>query len=95
MATKIEQVVQGSAVESKTVKLTDEERSRMINFVEHKMKDRKKSIGKLDDADFLCGAMSTMYALGMEPPTGWVFGLMCNRPEMYGMEETSGKRKKK
>ncbi len=92
---KIEQVVKGEAVQATVIKLTDEERGRMIDYVEHKMKDRKRSIGKLDDADFLCGAMSTMYALGMEPPTGWVFGIMCNRPEMYGMEAASGRRKKK
>ena len=92
---KIEQVIKGEAIQAATIKLTDEERGRMIDYVEHKMKDRKRSIGKLDDADFLCGAMSLMYSLGMEPPTGWVFGIMCNRPEMYGMEDKSVRRKKK
>lgn len=92
---KIEKVVNGEAIPATTIKLTEDERGKMIDYVEHKMKDRKRSIGKLDDADFLCGAMSTMYALGMEPPTGWVFGIMCNRPEMYGMEAISVRRKKK
>lgn len=89
---KIEALVEGKAIPAKTIKLMDEERERMINYVEEKARDRKRSMGKLDDADFFCGAMSLMYALGMEPPAGWVFGIMCNRPEMYGMEKKSGKR---
>lgn len=35
-------------------------------------------------ADFFAGAMSAMNALGMAPAPGWVFGIMCDRPELYG-----------
>ena len=83
--------MEGQYIPAKIIKLTDKERSGMIDYVEEKARSRKRSIGKLDDADFFCGAMSLMYALGMEPPTGWVFGIMSNRPEMYGMGDKNDK----
>ena len=69
----------------KSVNMTDDERKALINFVEQMAIGRKQNIGKLNAADFFSGAMAAMYALGMEPPTGWVIGIMTSRSEMYGM----------
>jgi len=88
---EIERVVNGEPLTACKINLTDKERGVMIEYVEAKARSRKNSIGKLDDADFFCGAMSLMYALGMEPPTGWIFGIMSNRPEMYGMGDKNAK----
>ena len=90
--TKIEALVNGEVPTARKVKLAKAEYARFMSYVEDKARNRKKMLGKLDDGDFFSGAMSAMYALEMQPPASWVFGIMCNRPELYGMEEKSGKR---
>ena len=77
----------------KKVELSKRVLGKLIDYVETTARKRKASIGKLKEDDFFCGAMSVMYALGNPPPTGWVIGLMCDRPDMYGMEDKNGRRK--
>ena len=69
----------------KQVELEPVQRKAIIEYVEEKMRNRKEKVGKVKVDDFLCGAMSVMFSFGMEPPPSWVFGILCNRPELYGM----------
>lgn len=52
----------------------------LIQVVEKRGRERLKSQGSdMNDADFLTGALTVMYALGLKPsqwPRRWIFGLM-------------------
>lgn len=91
---KIEDVVAPDPNVAVKVSLNNEERVKLMDIVEQHARKRKAAIGKLKEDDFFCGAMAVFFALGMEPPPSWVFGIMGNRPEMYGMEAKSGRKKK-
>ena len=73
------------------IALTPEERTAIVEYVQEAARRRKKGVGKMNEADFFCGAMSVMFAVSQQPPPGWVIGIMSDRPEMYGMEKKRGR----
>jgi hypothetical protein len=55
----------------------------VIQVVEERGRERLQSQGSdMNDADFLTGALTVMYALGLKPnqwPGRWIFGLMSDK----------------
>lgn len=79
---------------------TDEQRLQVIDTVEKHALARKKNFGKeFSEPDFFAGAMSAMCAIEEDwIPPAWVFGIMCNRPELLYPNvkgETNAERKTK
>ena len=59
----------------KKVELTKEQYSDLLKSVEETGRSRKKSQGKIDECDFLCGAMAVMEKLNIGCPA-WALLLM-------------------
>jgi hypothetical protein len=61
--------------------LSDDDLDAFARFVERKAESRARAQGRLNQGDFLAGAMCAWFALGREDrlPAFWVFGTMAGR----------------
>jgi hypothetical protein len=63
----------------------------IIKVTEERGRTRLASQGSdMNDADFLMGALTVMYALGLKPnqwPAGWIFGLMSGQSPLRTKEK--------
>jgi hypothetical protein len=61
--------------------LAEAQTDALVRWVHAKGYERKRVQSRFEEADFLAGAMTVFYALGMqaEIPAGWVFGPLISR----------------
>jgi hypothetical protein len=65
--------------------LSAEDVDRLADYVEAHAAARRDVRGsKFDEVDYLCGAMSVYFALGLQGkiPASWIFGPLTNRPAL-------------
>lgn len=70
------------------MRLTQEQRSELYDRIIRLGINRKRTKGELNEADFACGAMGVMEALGIAPPM-WPMAVLAGIPIFTEEEETS------